>query len=47
VIAFHGRGFWGFPLNDLQSVVAAVQAFLGLGIEIAFIVTFTQRFFGK
>jgi uncharacterized protein YjbI with pentapeptide repeats len=46
VIAFHGRGFWGFPLNDLQSV-AAVQAFLGLGIEIAFIVTFTQRFFGK
>jgi hypothetical protein len=47
VIAFHGRGVFASSLNDMQSVVAAVQAFLGLGIEIAFIVTFTQRFFGK
>jgi hypothetical protein len=50
--SFHGRGF--FP--DLESkttldnplvVLAAIEAVVGLFIEISFIATFTQRFFGK
>jgi hypothetical protein len=49
---FHGRGF--FPglegkhsLHDPLIMVAAVEAVVGLIIEISFIATFTQRFFGK
>jgi hypothetical protein len=34
-------------LNDWQGAVASVEVFFGLVIEIAFIVTFTQRFFGR
>jgi Pentapeptide repeats (8 copies) len=47
--AFHGRGFFTavFQPGDLQAAVAAVEAFIGLLIEITFIATFTQRFLGK
>ncbi|HEV2238193.1 MAG TPA: pentapeptide repeat-containing protein [Ktedonobacterales bacterium] len=46
--AFHGRGFFGsaFQPGDPQAAVAAVEALIGLLIEIIFIATFTQRFFG-
>jgi uncharacterized protein YjbI with pentapeptide repeats len=49
VTAFHGRGFFSsvFQPGDLQAAVAAVEAFLGLLIEIVFIATFTQRFFAR
>jgi uncharacterized protein YjbI with pentapeptide repeats len=50
--SFHGRGF--FPgldtkpsLHDPLVMLAAVEAVVGLLIEISFIATFTQRFFGK
>lgn len=47
--AFHGRGFFAavFQPGDLQAAVAAVEAFVGLLIEIVFIATFTQRFFAR
>lgn len=47
--AFHGRGFFAavFQPGDLQAAVAAVEAFIGLLIEIVFITTFTQRFFAR
>ena len=47
--SFHGRGFFpgGIPLDDPITVTAALQAVVGLTIEISFIATFTQRFFGK
>jgi hypothetical protein len=50
--SFHGRGF--FPglgsadsLHNPLVVIAAFEAVIGLVIEISFIATFTQRFFGK
>jgi len=50
--SFHGRGF--FPglgnetsLHNPLVVLAAIEAVVGLFIEISFIATFTQRFFGK
>ena len=47
--SFHGRGF--FPgrlrLDDPVTVLAAGEAVIGLLIEISFIATFTQRFFGS
>jgi uncharacterized protein YjbI with pentapeptide repeats len=50
--SFHGRGF--FPglnarpsLHDPLVMLAAIEAVIGLFIEISFIATFTQRFFGK
>lgn len=51
--AFHGRGF--FPdlgmtsglLHNPLVVLAAFEAVVGLIIEISFIATFTQRYFGK
>lgn len=51
--SFHGRGF--FPglgtseglLHNPLVVLAAFQAVIGLFMEISFIATFTQRFFGK
>jgi uncharacterized protein YjbI with pentapeptide repeats len=50
--SFHGRGF--FPglgnessLHNPVVVLAACEAVVGLLIEISFIATFTQRFFGK
>ncbi len=47
--SFHGRGFFpgGIPLDDPITVAASLQAVVGLTIEISFIATFTQRFFGK
>lgn len=53
--SFHGRGFFpslGDPvhpltLHDPLVVLAAFEAVIGLLIEISFIATFTQRFFGR
>jgi uncharacterized protein YjbI with pentapeptide repeats len=47
--AFHGRGFFGsaFQPGDPQAAIAAVEALVGLLIEITFIATFTQRFFAR
>jgi hypothetical protein len=48
VSSFHGRGFFQ-PLQSLGdpiAALAAIEAVVGLFIEIAFIATFTQRFFG-
>ncbi len=52
LMSFHGRGF--FPslsgettLHNPLVVLAAAEAVIGLLIEISFIATFTQRFFGK
>ncbi len=52
IMSFHGRGF--FPsmsgeiaLHNPLVVLAAAEAILGLLIEISFIATFTQRFFGR
>lgn len=49
VTSFHGRGFFpgGLPLDSPLTVLAACEAVIGLVIEISFIATFTQRFFGK
>ena len=49
ITSFHGRGFFpgGIPLDDPITVTAAMEAIVGLTIEISFIATFTQRFFGK
>jgi hypothetical protein len=49
VSSFHGRGFFQ-PLQspgDPVAIIAAVEAVFGLFIEVSFIATFTQRFFGK
>ena len=43
LISFPG----GIPLDDPITVTAALEAIVGLTIEISFIATFTQRFFGK
>ena len=47
--AFHGRGFFPdqFKPGDLQALVAAIEAFVGLLIEVTFIATLTQRLFRK
>jgi hypothetical protein len=48
VSSFHGRGFFQ-PVNSLGDPVAALaalEAVIGLFIEISFIATFTQRYFG-
>jgi uncharacterized protein YjbI with pentapeptide repeats len=49
ITAFHGRGFFPgpFKLSDPVTAVAALEAVVGLFIEISFIATFTQRFFGR
>ncbi len=49
VTSFHGRGFFpgGLPLDDPVTVLAALEAVIGLLIEISFIATFTQRFFNS
>jgi hypothetical protein len=46
--SFHGRGFFpgGLALDDPLTILAALEAVIGLFIEITFIATFTQRFFG-
>ena len=47
--SFHGRGFFNssISLGDTYAQIAAVEALIGLIIEVSFIATFTQRFFGK
>jgi len=47
--SFHGRGFFpgGIALDDPLTVLAALEAFVGLIIEVTFIATLTQRFFGR
>ena len=47
--SFHGRGFFpgGITLDDPLTVLAALEAFVGLLIEVTFIATLTQRLFGK
>ena len=49
VTSFHGRGFFpgGIKLDDPITIMAAVEAIIGLTIEISFIATFTQRFFSN
>lgn len=54
VTSFHGRGFFpgGTPghavlLDDWLSILSALEAFVGLLVEITFIATFTQRFLSR
>jgi|SRR6266571_1718375 len=49
VSSFHGRGFFtqNVTLGDTYARLAAIEAVVGLFIEISFIATFTQRFLGK
>lgn len=49
VSACHGRGFFSLSQNlgDPVAILAAAEAVFGLFIEVSFIATFTQRFFGK
>ncbi len=49
ITSFHGRGFinTSFSLASPITALAAVEAVIGLFIEISFIATFTQRFFGR
>jgi uncharacterized protein YjbI with pentapeptide repeats len=50
ITSFHGRGFApgeNVLLNNPLTVIAAVEAVIGLLIEITFIATFTQRFFAR
>jgi hypothetical protein len=49
VSSFHGRGFFSqdISLGDTYARLASVEAVIGLIIEISFIATFTQRFFGR
>ena len=49
IISFHGRGFFpgGFLPTLPMAVFAACEAIIGFTIEISFIATFTQRYFGK
>ncbi len=49
ITAFHGRGLFvgTFSPADPQAGVAALEAFLGLLIEVTFIATLTQRLFSR
>ena len=49
IISFHGRGFFpaGFLPTMPMAVLSACEAIIGVTIEISFIATFTQRYFGK
>jgi uncharacterized protein YjbI with pentapeptide repeats len=49
VTSFHGRGFFPGDLSPENWItrLAAIEAVLGLLLEIAFIATFTQRFFAR
>ena len=49
VSSFHGRGFFQpvQSLGDPVAILAAIEAVFGLFIEVSFIATFTQRYFGK
>lgn len=47
--SFHGRGFFpgGIGLDDPLTVLAALEAFVGLLLEVTIIATLTQRLFRK
>jgi uncharacterized protein YjbI with pentapeptide repeats len=49
--SFHGRGFFpggiGLGLDNPITLLAALEAVVGLIIEVSLIAAFTQRFFGK
>jgi uncharacterized protein YjbI with pentapeptide repeats len=47
--SFHGRGFFpgGIQLDDPLTILAAIEAFVGLLIEVTFIATLTRRLFGR
>ena len=47
--SFHGRGFFqpSQSPGDKVAILAAIEAAVGLLIEITFIATFTQRFFAR
>lgn len=48
--SFHGRGFFpgsNISLDDPLTVLAALEALVGLIIEVTFIATLTQRFFNR
>lgn len=49
VTSFHGRVFFAgqLPLTDWAARVGAMEAVVGLLIEITFIATFTNRFFAR
>jgi len=49
IISFHGRGFFpgGFLPTLPMAACAACEAIIGVAIEISFIATFTQRYFGR
>lgn len=49
VSSFHGRGFFtqSVTLGDTYARIAATEAVMGLIVEVSFIATFTQRFFGR
>ena len=49
VSSFHGRGFFQTVdnLGDPVAILASIEAIMGLLVEISFIATFTQRYFGK
>jgi uncharacterized protein YjbI with pentapeptide repeats len=49
ISSFHGRGFFptGISTGDPLAGVAIFEAVMGLFIEVSFIATFTQRYFGK
>ena len=50
ITAFHGRGFFlggEFGYESTVTLLAAIEAIVGLFIELSFIATFTQRFLGK
>lgn len=50
ITSFHGRGFApgeSVLITNPLTILAAVEAIIGLLIEITFIATFTQRFFAR
>jgi uncharacterized protein YjbI with pentapeptide repeats len=49
ITSFHGRGFFPgtLPLGDWVARVAAIEAVIGLFIELVFIATFSRRFLGS
>jgi uncharacterized protein YjbI with pentapeptide repeats len=50
ITSFHGRGFMpgeSITLHNPLTIFAAIEAIIGLLIEITFIATFTQRFFAR
>jgi hypothetical protein len=50
ITSFHGRGFApgeNVAITNPVTVIAAVEAMIGLLIEVTFIATFTQRFFSS